>query len=115
MNKVFKSIKKGTITEEKYWVCWNLGNMILKFCEDSNEFYVGCYVNYKNIFGIAKFREITHMHIDKEDIDSFVNDIDNPDNRINIKHSAFFGDACFSIIDKKDKKENTRTHFYSDL
>ena len=110
MNTYFSNIHKGTITLGESPE-WNLGNLILKFYEDPDETYVDCLVK-KKIFGKERLCSLTHLHIENSEMEAFIKDIDNPDNRIRINNSIFLGYSSFEIVNKED---TGRRGFYSEL
>ena len=113
MKDLFKNIKKGTVTEEKGYIVWNLNNMVLRIFEDPYEYYVGCDI-YRKIFRKEKLCNVTHLHLEKDEMETFVKEVDNPDKRIRIKKwGRFFAlDCSLDIVDKDDNESGC---YYSEI
>jgi len=102
IDPLFSNVQKGIVAKTDF-INWNLGNVILRFLDNNYEFMVFCLVK-KKIFKKEKYCEITHLHIDKEDIKSFIDKIDDPNNKIEIKNLLF--GVSFQIVDKNKPEKH---------
>lgn len=114
MKQCFNEIKKGTVVEENDCISWNLGNMMIQFFEDPEEYYVSYLVNYKPLFRKKRFYPVTHEHLMKDEVESFIKENDDPNKRLRIKkwwRFPVFGDDI-KLVDKSENKEG---YYYSEL
>ena len=95
----FKNLTKGEIIILNDRVRWKLDKLILDFYEGKVDHT--CIIRANK----TKFeREYTHIHIEKEELDDLLKNIDDEDKKVSVKCS-FFGDT-FKIVDINENKKH---------
>ncbi|MGN1207746.1 MAG: hypothetical protein ACI4SP_05550 [Eubacteriales bacterium] len=99
MNYIKTVNLKGKVDIEEHFFWWNLGNIELYFCIDTNETTVSYYRNGH------KLHYLGHFHIDNSDVVNLIQDINSESKIIQITYS-FLGSG-FSVIDKTAEKKKS--------
>lgn len=97
---LFNDVHKGNVTQTDKGVRWELGDIVLFFLFDRYEDY--CSVLLK---GKKREREITHLHLSREETIDLIKLVDDPSKKIAVNETFFV--TSFDVVDKSEQKPFT--------
>jgi len=95
---LFKDVHKGNVTQADKGIRWELGEIVLFFYLDKVEDY--CSVLLK---GKKREREITHLHLSREDTIDLIKNVDDPSKKIAVITGWFL--TTFMVVDQSENKK----------
>ncbi|MCM1368447.1 MAG: hypothetical protein NC184_06550 [Roseburia sp.] len=103
--KLFDNISKGKVNfDNPNLIEWILGDMILLFYDNNGEQMV-------RICWKKRRRELTHIHINNEELEDFINAVNSDTKVICVKNRILW--SGFEIIDKSKAKKQSFFRHYS--